>query len=255
MSVFVSYARVYDALYADKDYAAEAAHVAKHLRAGVPDARRLLELGCGSGLHAIELARSGYAVTGIDLSEAMLGRAAERRLTLDAQMQSRLRFVQGDARSCRLGERFDAALSLFHVLSYQTTDADMRAMLETSAEHLRQGGLFLFDFWYGPAVRAQRPTARVKRVMSGDSQIVRHAEPTTHERENCVEVRYRVVILEHGVQIDAFEETHRMRYFFMPEIEAALEYAGLECLSADELESGAPLGDGTWSACVTARKR
>jgi len=255
VSVFASYARVYDALYADKDYAQETARVAARLRAGAPDARRLLELGCGTGLHAIELARLGYAITGVDLSEAMLARANERRRALGTELQGALRFMHGDARRCRLDERFDAALSLFHVLSYQTTDADMAAMFDTAAAHLGAGGLFLFDFWYGPAVLAQKPEARVKRAASGNTEILRHAEPAMLEREHCVEVRYRVQIRGNGRQAEELEETHRMRYFFMPEIEAALERAGLQCLSADDLDSGAALSTRTWSACVTARKR
>lgn len=255
MSVFASYANVYDALYADKDYAAEAARVVERLRAGAPEAHRLLELGCGTGLHAIELARAGYSITGVDLSETMLARAAQRLQALDAELKRRLRFMQGDARNCRLNERFDAALSLFHVLSYQTADEDMAAMLATAAAHLRAGGLFVFDFWYGPAVLAQRPEARVKRAAAGGTEILRHAEPTMRESENCVEVRYRVQILEQGAPARELEETHRMRYFFMREIEAALDRAGLQCLSADDLDSGAALSDRTWSACVTARKR
>jgi SAM-dependent methyltransferase len=254
LSVFASYAGVYDALYADKDYAAEARRVIERLRAGAPEARRLLELGCGTGLHAIELARAGYAITGVDLSETMLARAAERQHALDPELKSRLRFMQGDARNCRLNERFDAALSLFHVLSYQTTDEDMAAMFATAAAHLRAGGLFVFDFWYGPAVLAQKPEPRDKRAAAGGTEILRHAEPTMRAGENCVEVRYRVQILEQGVPARELEETHRMRYFFMPEIETALERAGLRCLSANDLDSGAPLDERTWSACVTARK-
>jgi len=77
MSVFASYAKVYDALYGDKDYTQEITRIAELLRAGAPNARRLLELGCGTGLHAAALARLGYEITGIDLSHAMLDRAED----------------------------------------------------------------------------------------------------------------------------------------------------------------------------------
>jgi len=79
VSVFGSYARYYDLLYRDKDYAAEAADALRRIRAHSPQARRILELGCGTGLHAIELARRGCQVTGIDISEPML-ESARRRL-------------------------------------------------------------------------------------------------------------------------------------------------------------------------------
>ena len=77
--VFDSYARYYDLLYHDKDYAAESAYVASHLKRHSPRAARILELGCGTGAHAEHLARLGYAVHGVDQSETMLARAAARR--------------------------------------------------------------------------------------------------------------------------------------------------------------------------------
>ena len=102
---------------------------------------------------------------------------------------------------------------------------------------------------------AQRPEARIKRAASGATQILRRAEPVMQESEHCVDITYRVEIRDGGVVAEQLKETHRMRYFFLPEIESALERAGLQCLAANDLQSGAALGEATWSACVTARKR
>ncbi|HYR29468.1 MAG TPA: methyltransferase domain-containing protein, partial [Thermoanaerobaculia bacterium] len=75
MSVFGAYARYYDLLNAGKNYRAEADYVDRLLReAGVP-ARTILELGCGTGLHASALVDAGYDVTGVDRSETMLAAA------------------------------------------------------------------------------------------------------------------------------------------------------------------------------------
>ena len=103
-SPFDAYSRFYDLLYADKDYAGEATYLAAHLRRRAPGARRILELGCGTGGHAIELARLGYQVHGIDLSDSMLAQAQARRAALPADLAARLRFSAGDARSVRVGE-------------------------------------------------------------------------------------------------------------------------------------------------------
>ena len=50
--VFDAYARYYDLLYCDKDYAAEAGYVANHIRKLLPHTTHILELGCGTGAHA-----------------------------------------------------------------------------------------------------------------------------------------------------------------------------------------------------------
>src|SRR4051812_48823482 len=134
MSVFAAYSRYYDLLYRDKDYAAEARYVHELVQQHHPAARTMLDLGCGTGRHAQLLSQHGYALTGVDLSEEMLkvARAASPALG----------FVQGDVRTVRLGKTFDVVASLFHVMSYQTTNADLCAALDTIREHLAPGGLF-----------------------------------------------------------------------------------------------------------------
>ena len=107
MSVFGGYARYYDLFYRDKDYGAESRFVAQRLQQYAPAARELLELGCGSGSHALELARMGYSITGVDRSEEML-RAAQRRIAASGDAGTRVRVAAGDARHCRLGQRYDA---------------------------------------------------------------------------------------------------------------------------------------------------
>ena len=127
MSVFGKYSRYYDLLYRDKDYAAEAEFVRGMLQKHRPDAHSLLDLGCGTGRHAALLARAGYTVTGVDRSQEMLevARSQDALPGLD--------FVRGDLRGIRLGRKFDVVLSLFHVMSYQTSNADLDATFATAS--------------------------------------------------------------------------------------------------------------------------
>jgi len=217
--VFDSYSRYYDLLYRDKDYAGEAAYLASHLHRHAPGAKCILELGCGTGAHAEQLARMGYAVHGVDRSDSMLARAAARKSRLPAETAARLSFGHGDVRTVRTGAIYDAVLSLFHVMSYQTADADIKALFATAAAHLAPGGLFVFDFWYGPAVLAQRPEVRVKRLADEQIKITRIAEPALHEKESVVDVNYTVFIETRATgMLEQVQETHRMRYLSLPEL-------------------------------------
>lgn len=217
--VFDSYSRYYDLLYRDKDYAGEAAYLASHLRRHAPHAGGILELGCGTGAHAEHLARMGYAVHGVDQSESMLARAAARKSGLPAETAARLSFGRGDVRTVRTGAIYDAVISLFHVMSYQTTNADLQAAFAAAAAHLRPGGLFLFDFWYGPAVLAHQPEVRVKRLADERIDVTRIAEPVMHANENVVDVNYTVFIDDKATGgAERVRETHRMRYLFLPEL-------------------------------------
>lgn len=254
--VFDAYARYYDLLYRDKDYAAEAKYVASLIRAHAPRAARILELGCGTGAHAEHLARMGFSVHGVDRSETMLAGAAARKAGLPADLAGRLSFGEGDVRTVRTGDTYDAVISLFHVMSYQTTDADLAATFDTAAAHLAPGGPFLFDFWYGPAVLAQVPEERVKRLEDGDIRVTRIARPAMRPDENVVEVNYAVSIeVKASGQTQEVRETHAMRYLFAPEIERYLapdRWTGAKTFGWMGLE---PPSKEDWSGCAVAVRR
>jgi SAM-dependent methyltransferase len=246
--VFDSYSRYYDLLYREKDYAGETAYLVAHLRRHAPRAGRILELGCGTGAHAAHLARAGYAVHGVDQSESMLARAAARKAVLPAEIAARLTFERGDARSVRTGAAFDAVISLFHVMSYQATNADLQAAFATAAAHLRPGGLFLFDFWYAPAVLTQRPEVRVKRLADSEIAVTRIAEPELRVNENVVDVNYAVFIeVKATGKVEQVRETHRMRYLSLPEL-ALLSGGAFEERATVAWMSESPPDAQSWAA-------
>lgn len=239
MSVFAAYSQYYDLLYRDKDYAAEARYVHELIARYRPGARSVLDLGCGTGRHAALLAEHGYDLTGVDFSEEMLRVARETA--------PGLKFVHGDVRSLRLGKTFDVVASLFHVMSYQTTNADLRAALATIREHLAPGGMFVFDCWYGPAVLTSRPETRIKRLEDANIQVTRLAEPVLYPNENLVDVNYQVLIRDkHGPALEELRETHKMRYLFVPEVQLLLDSEGLRLEAVKAFMSDEEPGFDTW---------
>lgn len=255
MTVFDHYASYYDLFYAGKDYGAEARYVTRHLQELGPGVRQILELGCGTGAHAAELVHAGYGVTGVDLSERMLARANGRRDALEAAERAKLEFVHGDARSLRLGRTFDAIISLFHVMSYQSSNSDLLAAFSTAARHLSPGGLFLFDFWYGPAVLTQRPETRAHDLENSDIRVTRIARPRLRDDANSVDVGFTVLIEDRATgTLKRLEEMHVMRYLFLPEIDYLLERAGMRRECAKEWMTDNAPSVASWSGFVVARR-
>lgn len=253
-AVFDAYARYYDLLYRDKDYAGEAQFVHQKLQAhGVPGPK-LLELGAGTGRHGVELHRLGYEVTGVDLSENMIAQARSRVAGLRGAAVAAPHFEVGDIRTVRLARTFDAVISLFHVISYQVTLEDLRAAVETAAQHLRRDGVLIFDFWYGPAVLSDPPTVRVKRLEDDAIKVTRIAEPDFMPNENRVAVNYQVLMQNKadGV-ISEIRETHTMRYLFLPEIRALLSEQNLGLVDSGAWRAERPLGRDTWYGWVAAK--
>lgn len=245
-AVFDAYGRYYDLLYQDKAYAAEAAYIRDTMARHGVVAGDLLEFGSGTGKHGRLLAEMGFRVHGIERSAQMVDRAASTPgFTCE----------QGDICSVRLGRTYDAVLSLFHVVSYQVSNAQVQAVFDRAAEHLAEGGLFVFDCWYSPAVYTQQPAVRVKRMADDEVEITRIAEPVLHPNENRVDVNYTIIAIRRASPaVQTFTETHPMRHFSLPEIDILAHRSGFERVEAEEFLTRRPVGPETWGVCVTLRK-
>jgi SAM-dependent methyltransferase len=252
--VFGEYARYYDLLYADKDYAGEVDYVLECIRRSGVEARSILDLGCGTGRHAIEMARRGIAVCGVDLSETMIG-IAHSKLAEVSLSAGGLRFLQADIRELALDLTFDAVVCLFHVLSYQTTRDDLRAVFSVARRHLRPGGVFVFDFWYGPAVLNLGPEVRDKVLEDEVLRVHRRSTPTHFPAENLVQVDFDLDLFNKQTrQTTAVRESHRLRYLFLPEVQQFALDAGLEFLGAWQWLTDREPSPDSWSVVSLARR-
>jgi SAM-dependent methyltransferase len=251
------YADHYDELYGDKDYAAECDLIEQTFqRFARKPVRRILDLGCGTGSHAIPLAHRGYMVTGVDRSAEMLlcaeGKAARERFPEGCEPPA---FVQADVRSLALGEQFDAVLMMFAVLGYQLTNDDVLAALRSVKEHLAPGGLFICDVWYGPAVLSVRPSERVKVIPTADGQIIRAASGSLDTFRHLCEVRYHLWTMSRDRLLSETEESHQMRYFFPQELRTLMHFSEIRLLDISSFEDPTqPPSEATWSVVVTAEQ-
>ena len=239
MKVFSDYAQYYDLINQQKDYKQEVDYIISLLNKFAPNAKHLLELGCGTGLHAINLVDNGYHVTGIDQSQNMIDVARERLKTLPNYISNLINFNIGDIRTYSINKSFDVALSLFHVISYQVTNHDLHQSFNTVAKHLKQGGVFIFDCWYGPAVLSDKPYKRNKKFENDEITINRQAIPRNHPTKNQVDVQFDIKITnKQSGESDRIKETHVMRYLFNPEIELLLKMNNLKLLHSEEWLTG-----------------
>ena len=109
-------------------------------RLGLRPGMSVLDVGCGLGLHAVELARLGISVVGLDLSPSMLARAASEAKELGLAIE----FVQGDMREMTFDASFDAVLSWGTTFGY-FDDEQNRQVVERLHRALKPGGLLLLD--------------------------------------------------------------------------------------------------------------
>lgn len=254
MKVFDKYSEYYDILYNDKDYASEAGFIDTIIKKYRPSAKSILNLGCGTGNHDFLLAKKGYDITGIDCSESNIKKANSKLTDID-EFKNCLEFHKGDIRTYGANKTYDIVISLFHVISYQTTNADLKSVFETVKIHLNNDGLFIFDCWYGPAVLHLRPETRIKEVENNKIRIIRIAEPEVYPNENKVHVNYHLLVMDKATNnVTEIRETHPMRYLFKQEVDELLITSGLEVVEYAEWMTGNPLSLKTWNAYFIAKK-
>lgn len=248
---FSQYAQWYDLLYQDKDYQKEATYILDVIKKHQPKKfNSILDIGCGTGHHAYHLAQNGLQVHGIDLSKEMITIANSQ------YPHPSLSFEYANAVHYKPPHTYDIILSLFHVLSYQTSNNILQKFFINTYYNLKSEGLFLVDFWYGPAVLNDPPVKRIKNVENEAFSVQRIATPSINKNLNTVTIHYDLTIIEKQTNTTTnLNEVHTMRYFFYPELELFSNMAGFQLIDNLEwLQLNKELDPSNWNGLIVLKK-
>jgi SAM-dependent methyltransferase len=208
-------ARFYDQLYHFLDYEAAAARVRARLREAHPEARTLLDVGCGTGRHLEHLA-GDYEVSGLDLSPELLAAARARCPTVS--------LYEGDMTGFDLGTTFDVITCLFSAIAYVRTLENLRRSLATFARHLNPGGVVLVEPWFTPEMY-WTDTVTTNFADAPDLKIAWMYTSTRRDRLAVLDIHY-LVGQPSGVQ--HFTECHELGLWTKEEYMGSFRAAGLE---------------------------
>jgi ubiquinone/menaquinone biosynthesis C-methylase UbiE len=250
--IFSEYARWYDDLYRDKDYEAECDFVEalfhRHL-SRTPQA--LLDVACGTGGHAIPLARRGYALTGVDLSTQMIELARQKAHAAGLKIS----FAVADMSNLALGTQFDAVLCMFASIGYMADAAALKQALRGMCRQLKPGGILVFDFWNGHAVAREYAPYKLKGATTGSGRrVTRLSSVTVDMMRQVCSIRLEGFAREGSQIVGEFHERHNLRFYFPQEMSHYIEESGLKLLQmAPNGEAGGTPTPSTWSITVVAQ--
>lgn len=253
MAQFQRSSLYYDALYKDKDYLKEVKFVKKFIKKYSPKSKKILSLGCGTCSYEIILSRSGYEITGIDLSKEMLQIASEK--IKKAHLDSKIKLFQKNVQNFHFEDKYDVALAMFNIVGYQIKNKEFESMLKNVNDSLKPNGIFLFDCWYMPAVLKDKPTDRVKRVKFGNKEIIRLTKSKLYQDKNMIEINFDILELDKKNLLSEGKETHNVRYWSLPEIECFLENAGFSIIKVcNFMDENSHISEDNWNIFIAARK-
>lgn len=252
MKSFGKYAKYYDLIHRDKNYEEEVCYVEKLIKKYERrNGKNLLDIGCGTGAHALSFAQKGYNVYGVDLSHEMIRIAETRKGDLH-----NVKFQQANFVDTPTNKTFDIVTALFHVVSFQPSNEALHSFLTNAYLNLKRNGLFIFDFWYGPAVLSNPPQVKVKHLENEQIRLIRIVKPTMIANENVVKLDHEVIIFDKSKgSAELVKETHLMRYLFFPELEFILKDIGLQIVTDLEwMSEEKHLSFNCWSGTLVLTK-
>jgi SAM-dependent methyltransferase len=213
--LFTRSADIYDAVYAFKDYAAEAERVHELIQARTPGACTLLDVACGTGKHLEQLAR-WYEVQGLDLNEDFVAIARDR-------LGDRAHIHLADMTSFDLARTFDAVTCLFSSIAYVLTEERLDAAVAAMAHHLQPGGTVILEPWVTP----ENWISGRPHLLTVDEPDLKIARATVSGREGDISILEFDYLVSTPGGTRHFTERHEAALFTDAQYRTAFERAGL----------------------------
>lgn len=230
MTAYSGFAQIYDAYMHPEDYKRWYHGVNDLIKEYGRPTKQILELACGSGSFSILLAKAGYDVIGLDLSEEMLMIAKDKALT----ERVRIGFFQQDMVAYELNQQFDAVVSICDGMNYVLEDKDMEMLFNRVYHSLREEGVFIFDIssYY-----------KLKYIL-GETTIAESQEKSAFIWENFYDDQRKLLSFELSVFTEEKglykrnDEVHEQRAYKIADIKRlSSEYFQLMVVLTDDFQS------------------
>ena len=171
---------------------------------------RILELCCGTGRLTLPIAKEGYDITGIDYTPSMLAQAKIKASEAGLEIS----FIEADIRTLNLPEKYDFIFIPFNSIHHLYKNEDLFKVFNVVKNHLKDGGLFLFDCF----------NPNIQYIVEGGKEQKEIAAYTTGDG--------REVLIRHYFINGKFNSIQNldMRMFFPQELDSYLEWNGFHIL-------------------------
>ena len=214
-------AKYYDIMRQYRDYDDECGFVDTLIRKNVPRAKSVLDLCCGTGEHAIRMARLGYAVTGVDQSQDMLNIAVDKANASSLSID----FVCKDIFKLEVKEKFEVSYCLGYTFLYMTTNSDARRFFKTVRNALMPGGLFIVDFINGLSLIKDFDKDEFTYQHKG-ATIKQHERSYLDKRRGVKHLDFEYEIIDNSGGVRRIHAEEDLRIFYENEVQSLLSDCG-----------------------------
>lgn len=237
MEAYTGFAEVYDTFMDNIDYSAWSDYVVSILKEYKIEDGLVLDLGCGTGSMTELLAKAGYDMTGIDMSEDMLNIAMKKR----EQSGHDILYLCQKMQEFELYGTVRAIVSICDCINYVTEKEDVIQTFRLVNNYLDSKGLFIFDM----------NTPYKFKEQLGDHTFAENREECSFiwenlydEEEKINEYALTLFVRDGDGRYEKYEEFHYQRAYGIEEMKEMIQTAGLELLAVyDAFTKNAPRPD------------
>ncbi len=246
MEAYTGFAQVYDMFMDNVPYEAWCDYIKRELKKEKIEDGLVLELGCGTGRMTRLLAKAGYEMIGVDVSEEMLMIAREAQESPDDIL-----YLLQDMRDFELYGTVRAVVSVCDCMNYILEEEDLCKVFALVNNYLDPGGIFLFDL----------NTLYKYETLLADHTICENREEGSFIWDNFYDGNDRVneydltlFIREEGELYRKYEETHFQKAYDLATVKRLLDEAGMEFAGAYDVEDGGAPREDSEKIYVIARE-
>lgn len=192
----------------------------------VKHGRKALELGVGTGRVAIELAKAGVTVWGIDNSRYMLNVARQKLKKESVSIRKRVKLKLEDMRNFKLKEKFPFIYIPSSTFEHCISQEDQRKCLTSVYNALKRKGILAFDISQPTRKKTETSWWIDRRELSAEREVVRAIFSERNPQTNVVSVNLFFEVYQNGKLKERYYEYGEARISSKEEIEKTLEDAG-----------------------------
>ena len=212
------------------------------------EGKRVIDVGCGTGVFDEYFVERGAEVAAIDISRDMIDYAQKEH------KNSSIVYQIHDICRKPVTEKGDIVVALSHVIGYQIENDKLKLFLKNISGSLKNGGLFAFNFYNMPAILSKPLTPQFREVETNDIILTRISNAIPNLMKNTLKMQYRYLIEAEGKEAFDIKIEEEMRYYSFKELENYLYEAGFKIKSITDFLMHKELSGEDWNGFIVTEK-
>ncbi len=216
------YSKYYDIINRNKNYKKEVSFIDSILKKY--NVKNILDIGCGTCTHALMLAKKGYSITGIDLSEDML-KIAEKKIK-----GTGIKIKKMDMKKLNFKEKFDAITCMYYTMNHLETNKDILQAMKSANKCLKKDGIYIIDMSQ-KKIKADKTFLHFEdHYKSNNKELMVISSHKFDAKKQCQYTKWIYTIVDKGKSIFAISGTVITKAITTAEIKNLLKKSGFNIL-------------------------